>query len=632
MGRFTCAHRDGSSQLRLLSYPQRPSLVNARESSEPGALAGLMELFAFVGPYRGRFIAAFAASLLSMSFGLMFPWLVGRLLDAAIPSLKVLPSAAWKPSVDAVAGVLIVTLAIQAALTFFSSYSFNRVGECSVVALRKAVYGRIVSLPMQFFGVRRVGELTSRLSNDLAQIQDVLTFIVAAAIRQSMLFAGGIVMIAVTSWRLALVMISSFPVLIIVAVIVGRRIRKLSRTAQDRLADSAVVVEESLQNIATVKAFGNEAFETRRYGRTLDEFLDVILRTARNRAALIAFIILGIFGSIVLVLWQGAHQMRAGLMSHGDLTTFMLYTTFVGGAVGSFAEIISQVQKSIGATQRIRELLVEPTEKVQRLPGEVLRMNEAGTEIPRVPRLGGDVTFDRVSFRYPSRPDLPVLRELTLTAAPGEKIALVGPSGAGKSTTVALLLRYYDPDSGRLTFDGKPAADYPLETIRANLAVVAQEVLLFGGTIRENIAYGRTGATEAEIVDAARRAHCEEFITRFPERYDTLVGDRGIQLSGGQRQRIALARAFLRDPAVLVLDEATSSLDAESEHLIQQALDTLLAGRTAIIIAHRLATVRRCDRIFVIENGEVVESGTHDELLTHADGRYRRLAQMQFTA
>jgi ATP-binding cassette subfamily B protein len=294
----------------------------------------------------------------------------------------------------------------------------------------------------------------------------------------------------------------------------------------------------------------------------------------------------------------------------------MLYTAFVGGAVSSFAEIVSQVQKAIGATQRVRELLGEEAEPAQ----------TSGA------RLRGAFAFDGVDFRYPSRPDLPVLRGLSLVAQPGEKIALVGPSGAGKSTIVSLLLRFYEPEAGTLTFDGRPATDFTLADVRGNLAVVPQEVLLFGGSIRDNIAYGRPGASEDEIRDAARRAHCEEFIARFPEGYATLVGERGVQLSGGQRQRVALARAFLRDPAILILDEATSSLDAESENLIQQALDTLLAGRTALIIAHRLATVRRCDRIYVLDAGAVVESGTHEALLARPDGHYRRLAELQFSA
>jgi ABC transporter fused permease/ATP-binding protein len=580
----------------------------------------VIDLLRWVYPHRWRFGAAMLASFVSMGFGLAFPWLLGRLLDAAIPSVKSLPADAWHPPIDHVALVLMGSLAIQAALTFFSSYSFNRVGESSVVALRNAVYERLISLPMEFFSRHRVGELTSRLSNDLAQIQEVLTFIFAALIRQTMMFAGGIVMIAITSWRLALVMISSFPVLIIVAVIVGRRIRRLSRAAQDQLAESSTIVEETFQNISSVKAFANERYETGRYASSLERFLGIILRGALHRAGLVAFVILGIFGSIVLVMWQGARQLQAGLMTHGDLTTFMLYTAFVGGAVGSFAEIISQMQKAIGATQRVREVLHEP--------GELTIASDAHNPVAR---LQGAVAFEGVSFRYPSRPDLPVLRELSLRANPGERVALVGSSGAGKSTVVSLLLRFYEPNEGMIRFDGKPASQFGLEQIRGNIAVVPQEVLLFGGTIRENIAYGRPFATEEQIRDAARRAHCEEFINRFPEGFETRVGERGVQLSGGQRQRIAIARAFLRDPAILILDEATSALDAESESLIQQALETLLAGRTAIVIAHRLATVRQCDRIYVLESGTVVEDGTHAELVAREGGIYRRLAELQFS-
>jgi ATP-binding cassette subfamily B protein len=602
--------------------------VTGEPKKQGGGLAGIMELFTFVGPYRGLFAAAVVASMVSMSFGLAFPWLVGGLLDAAIPSLKPLPPQSWRRSVDAVALVLIGTLAVQSVLTFFSSYSFNKVGESSVVRLRKAVYERLICQPMKFFGEHRVGELTSRLSNDLTQIQDVLTFVVASAIRQTIMCAGGLVMIAVTSWRLALVMISSFPVLIIVAVVVGRRIRRLSRAAQDQLADSAVVVEETLQNISTVKAFTNEAFETRRYGATLESFLITILRTARSRAALIAFIILGIFGSIVLVLWEGARQMQSGVITHGDLTQFMLYTTFVGGAVGSFAEIVSQLQKAVGASERVRELMAEAKE------GEALggALAEKTLAASAAPRLQGSIAFDNVSFRYPSRPDLPVLCGASLAAKPGEKIALVGPSGAGKSTVVSLLLRFYDPDEGSVLLDRRSTKVIPHPHVRANVAVVPQEVLLFGGTIRENIAYGRPGATDEEVQKAALQAHCVEFISRFPEGYETRVGERGVQLSGGQRHAWAIARAFLRDPAILVLDEATSSLDAESERLIQEALETLLSGRTALIIAHRLATVRRCDRIYVLEAGSVVESGTHDELVAQEGGKYRRLAEMQFSS
>ncbi|MEO7317756.1 MAG: ABC transporter transmembrane domain-containing protein [Chthoniobacteraceae bacterium] len=604
-------------------------------------LAGLLR---YIRPWRRRFILAIVASFVSMGFGLMFPYLVGNLLDAAIPSVKVPSLPPWMRDVNRVALFLAGSLAVQAVLTFFSSYSFNKIGESAVVALRRDLYSRLISLPMRFFGEHRVGELSSRLSNDLSQIHDTLTFTFAQAIRQTMLLVGGVALIAATSLRLSLVMISSFPVLILLGVLFGRRIRKLSRTAQDRLAETATIVEETLQGIANVKAFGNEQHETRRYAAGLDGFLAIVLKSARLRAGLISFIIVGIFGSIVLVMWYGARLMQAGVLTHGELTRFVLYTIFVGGSVSSFAEIFTQIQKTLGATQRVRELLAEETEEGFQIsdfrfqisePASVASSSNQKSEIRNLkssPRLSGAVTFDRVSFRYPSRPDLPVLRELSLEARSGERIALVGPSGAGKSTIVSLLLRFYEPESGRILFDGRSAADFDLRTVRRNMAIVPQEVLLFGGSIRENIAYGRPGASDDEIRHAAARAHCVEFIDRFPEGMETLVGERGVKLSGGQRQRIAIARALLRDPAILILDEATSSLDSESEQLIQSALTALLENRTAFIVAHRLSTIRQCDRIYVIESGAVTESGTHEELIVREGGTYRRLAELQFTS
>jgi ATP-binding cassette subfamily B protein len=332
---------------------------------------------------------------------------------------------------------------------------------------------------------------------------------------------------------------------------------------------------------------------------------------------LISFIILGIFGAIVLVLWYGAHLMQEGVLTHGELTKFTLYTLFIGGGVSSVAEVISAVQKSAGASHRIRELLVEPGEPATPA-GSRHTLNAA------------DVIFEKVHFAYPGRADVPVLRGVSLAAKAGERIALVGPSGAGKSTVVSLLLRFYDPDAGRILIDGRDARELDLSAVRSRVAIVPQEVLLFGGSIRDNIAYGRPDATEAEILEAARQANCADFIERFPEGFGTLVGERGVKLSGGQRQRIAIARAFLRNPDLLLLDEATSALDSESEGLVQQALDTLLAGRTAIIIAHRLATVRKCDRIYVLQEGIVTEQGPHEELMKRPEGAYRRLAELQF--
>jgi ATP-binding cassette subfamily B protein len=416
-------------------------------------------------------------------------------------------------------------------------------------------------------------------------------------------------------------MLVSLPLLTVVAVVFGRKTRKIAREAQDRLADTATIVEETLQGIVNVKAFANEGYELNRYQEGLGKFLTSTLRGARLRAAFIAFIVFALFGSIVLVLWSGARLLQQGEITFGDLTRFILYTTFVAGAMGQFAELYSQLQKAIGATQRVRELLRETGEV------EVL----LGPAVPStLPRLRGEVVFENVHFTYPSRPGVQVLEAINLAATSGQRIALVGPSGAGKSTLISLLLRLYDPSAGRLLIDGCDARDYRLTELRGQMSMVPQEVLLFGGSIAENIAYGKPGASPGEIEQAARQANAHEFIKAFPEGYATLVGDRGIKLSGGQRQRIAIARAILKNPAILILDEATSSLDSESERLIQEALETLMRGRTSFIIAHRLATVRHADRIIVIAGGQVVESGTHEELQALPDGVYRRLAALQF--
>ncbi len=585
---------------------------------QPESLRQAAKIFRYLAPYRVRFAGAIFTLVLSTSLGLCFPYLTGLLLDGSLAK----PGTAtdWTGNINTIAIVLLGTLALQAFFSFFSTYWFYRCGESALVDLRRETFGRLIGQPMTFFSQRRVGELSSRLSNDLTLIQDTMTMTIQQFLRQSLLMLGGITLVAFTSIKLTGLMISTFPVLILIAILFGKRIRRYARDAQDRLADGGTVLEESLQGIANVKAFGNERFELGRYAHNLQQFLDVIIKTARLRASMVSFIIFGIFGSIVLVFWYGAQLMQNDQLTFGELTRFVLYTTFVGGSVASFAEVFSQVQKMLGATERVRELLDEHPEID----------TKAAPPAGEPPRFRGDVTFENVSFHYPSRPQSPVLHELTLAAKAGEKIALVGPSGAGKSTIVSLLLRFYDPDSGRILVDGQSVTDFSLRDLRANMAIVPQEVLLFGGSIEENIRYGRPGATHEEIVAASKLAACHEFIQKFPEGYATIVGERGVKLSGGQRQRIAIARALLKDPSILILDEATSSLDSESEHLIQQALSVLLKNRTALIIAHRLATVRKADRIYVIDEGRVIESGTHDELITREGGTYRRLAEMQF--
>jgi ATP-binding cassette subfamily B protein len=582
------------------------------------SLRQALELFRYLRPYRGRFSAALASLFTSSLLSLAFPYLAGSIIDAAMLHTKGSVSMA---GADRTALLLMGILALQAGLSYFHSLSFATVGQRSLVDLRRDTYARLISLPMAFFAQRRVGELASRLSSDLIQIEDTLIAILPQFLRQTTILVGGIALIAVTSLQLTGIMLASLPAVIVIAVVFGRKTRKIFREAQDRLADTATIVEETLQGIVNVKAFSNEGYELNRYHEGLGRFLDSTLRGARLRAAFIAFIIFALFGFIVLVLWSGARLLQRGEISFGDLTRFGLYTTFVAGAMGQFAELYSQIQKAIGATQRVRELLRETGELEARL----------GPAPPSsLPRLRGGVVFEEVSFTYPSRPGVEVLHAISLSATSGQRIALVGPSGAGKSTLISLLLRLYDPSDGRVMIDGRDARDYRLTELRGQMSMVPQEVLLFGGSIAENIAYGKPGASAEEIEQAARQANAHEFIQAFPEGYATLVGDRGIKLSGGQRQRVAIARAILKNPAILILDEATSSLDSESEGLIQEALETLMRGRTSFIIAHRLATVRHVDRIIVITGGRVVESGTHEKLQAIEDGVYRRLAALQF--
>jgi ATP-binding cassette subfamily B protein len=582
------------------------------------SLKQALDLFRYLRPYRGRFSAALASLFVSSLLSLSFPYLAGSIIDAAMHHPKGGDSMA---GADRTALLLMGILALQASLSFFQALSFATAGQRSLVDLRRDTYARLISLPMTFFAQRRVGELASRLSSDLIQIEDTLITILPQFLRQTTILIGGIALIAVTSLQLTGIMLASLPFIIVAAVVFGRKTRKISREAQDRLADTATIVEETLQGILNVKAFSNEGYELNRYHQGLGLFLTTTLRGARLRAAFIAFIVFALFGFIVLVLWSGARLLQQGEISFGELTRFALYTTFVAGAMGQFAELYSQLQKAIGATQRVRELLRE-TGEVEVLLGP--------TPTSILPRLRGDIVFENVHFSYPSRQGVEVLHAINLAATSGQRIALVGPSGAGKSTLISLLLRLYDPSSGRLLIDGRDARDYQLAELRGQMSMVPQEVLLFGGSIAENIAYGKPGASAEEIEQAARQANAHEFIQAFPERYATLVGERGIKLSGGQRQRVAIARAILKNPAILILDEATSSLDSESERLIQEALETLMQGRTSFIIAHRLATVRHVDRIIVIAGGRVVESGTHEELQAVADGTYRRLASLQF--
>jgi ATP-binding cassette subfamily B protein len=580
--------------------PSAPPKVKVTRES----LGQMFSLYQYLRPYRQRLGVGLFLLIISTLLGLLFPKLISMLLDSKTAGQGL-------RTAELIVGILLV----QGIMSFFQSFLFNTFGEYGLSNLRKALFGHLVEMPMTFFSQRQVGELASRIFADLTQLQDAFIMAIPQLLRQSIIMVGSMCMMAYMSPRLTGVMLACFPPTIIGAILIGRLVGKRSRVTQDELALAANVVTEAFQGIANVKAFCNEVFEQKRYENRLTEFLKSVRQGAKARAALVAFIIFAIFTAITIVLWYGTLLLVEGRMSHGELFGFALYTVFVGGSIGSFADLYSNLQRSIGATQRVRELLGEPAEPLD--------------TVKRDTRFRGDVIFDRVEFAYPSRPEVEVLKGLSFSVAAGRVVALVGPSGAGKSTIASLLLRFYDPQHGRIVFDGKAATEYGLHELRSQMALVPQEVLLFGGSIAENIAYGKPGATQAEIEAAARRANAHDFITQFPEGYGTLVGERGVKVSGGQRQRIAIARALLKDPSILILDEATSALDAESERLVQQALEELMKGRTCFVIAHRLSTIRNADLIVMLRDGAVRESGSHDELMLVPEGGYRRMVELQ---
>jgi len=600
-------------------FPEPPKAKFDRAS-----LRETVEILRYLKPYRRRFLFGLVSLFIGSIAGLCFPLLAGGLIDAALhPGGATLPVIGSR-TLNATAAILAGTIAVQALGFAFSTMSFGRVGQTALADLRRDTYGRLIGLPMAFFAQRRVGELTSRISGDIAQLESGLIFAVPQLCRQSVLLTGGLILIGLTSGKLTLAMLCTVPLLIAAAVTFGRKLRRLARDAQDRLAETSTIVEETLQGIASVKAFANEAFELGRYQQTNRAALATSLTTVRWRAAFLAVFTVSLFGGMVIVMWFGAGLLQSGDITAGELTRFVLYSTFVAGAMSQAAELYSQVQKTVGASQRVRELLREQPE---------ISLTATSSTIAAIKpssRLRGEVELREVTFRYPSRPEVTVLTEISLKARSGQVTALVGPSGAGKSTLTALLLRFYVPERGCVLIDGRDANEFDLTALRDQMALVPQDVLLFGGSIAENIRYGKPGATFEEIRAAAQKANAAEFIDRFPEGYETIVGDRGIKLSGGQRQRVAIARAILKDPAILILDEATSSLDSESEQLVQSALERLMSGRTTFVIAHRFATVRRADQIVVLDQGRMVECGTHDELSRNPVGLYRRLSTLQF--
>jgi ABC-type multidrug transport system fused ATPase/permease subunit len=572
-------------------------------------LSKAIKIFRFVIPYKWTFVLGMVFLLLSNMTTLSFPLLIGEMT-------KVIEGKS-KFQINEVTLFFFAILIIQSILSFFRIYTFAQVSEKAMRDVRQTLYAKIITLPIFHFEKRRVGELMSRITSDITQLQDVLSITLAEFFRQIFTLVGGVALITYLSWKLTLFMLATFPLLVISAIVFGKFIRKISKKAQDELANTNIIVEETFQSIQAVKAFTNEKYEVNRYTNSLNKVVNEALKAATLRGGFVSFIIFALFGGIVGVVWYGAQLVAQGDLILADLLTFIFYTAFIGGSVGGLGDIYAQLQKTIGASDRILEILGDPSEVD-------IYENETKASLAF-----GAINIQDIHFSYPSRPSVEILKGISFTIEPGQKIAIVGTSGTGKSTLAQLMMRFYEPSQGKIVMGDYAIQDMPVGDWRKMVALVPQEVLLFGGSIRENIAYGKPGASEQEIQQAAEQAYAKEFIESFPEKYDTLVGERGVKLSGGQRQRIAIARAILKDPKFLILDEATSALDSESEKWVQSALEELMKNRTSLIIAHRLSTIRSADKIIVMESGKIVEIGSHENLMAKKQGVYQKMVKLQ---
>jgi subfamily B ATP-binding cassette protein MsbA len=575
-----------------------------------GSPRDLLRLFSYAKPYRVKLTIAFLSLIIAASAGLAFPQLVRVIIDSSFVERD-------SDKLNHAAFMLIALFAAQSVFSFLRTYLLSYTGERIVADVRTQVYTHLIAMPVGFFASRRVGELTSRLASDVSVIQTVTTGSLTELLRNTIVLAGGIVIIAITNTRLTLVMMAIVPLVILAARLYGRYIQRLSTRVQDQLAEANSAIEESLSAIRIVQSFVREEYERLRYRQRITDALRLAVKRSLASGGFIAFIILVVYSGIVVVLWVGSRLVVSGQLTAGELVAFVLYTFVVAGSIGGMSELYGQFNHAIGATRRVFELLDSQPE---------IRDPENARTLTDVQ---GRVQIIDAHFSYPDERSLPVLKGVSIDAQPGEIIALVGPSGAGKSTLINLIPRFYDVTEGAILIDGHDIKTVRLADLRGAIGMVPQETTLFGGTIRENIAYGKLDAGDDEIETAARAAHAHEFIRDFPDGYDTVVGEKGVKLSGGQRQRVAIARALLKDPAILILDEATSSLDSESERLVQDALDALMQGRTTFVIAHRLSTVRRASRIVVLDQGRIVEEGPHEKLIERG-GLYKQLYDLQF--
>ncbi|MCB1333462.1 MAG: ATP-binding cassette domain-containing protein [Roseivivax sp.] len=590
---------------------RRDAATAAQADREKSRNLGMLgQLWPFLRPYRGLMAASLLALVLTASVSLVLPVAVRRVVDNFNNSGELLNL--YFSAALAIAGLLALGTALRYALV-------TRLGERVVADLRKAVFDRVIGMSPAFYDRLMTGEVLSRITTDTTLILSVIGSSISIALRNMLIFAGGLVLMLLTSAKLTGMVLLIVPVVIIPILTLGRRLRVLSRENQDWIAQSSGNASEALSSVQTVQAFTHEAISRADFAAVTEKSFDAARQRIWTRAVMTAIVIFLVFTGVVGVLWIGAWDVRAGTMSAGTLVQFVIYSVMVAGSVGALSEVFGELQRAAGATERLVELLSAR---------DTIQDPAQPRSLPKPVR--GEIAFEGVEFAYPARPDTSALTEFELTIQPGESVALVGPSGAGKTTVVQLIQRFYDPDQGVVKLDGIPLPELSRDAFRRHIALVPQDPVIFAASVRENIRFGRPEASDAEIEEAAQAAAAHEFISALPEGYNTYVGERGVMLSGGQKQRIAIARAILRDAPVLLLDEATSALDAESERAVQRAVDRLSQGRTTIIVAHRLATVKKADRIIVLEHGRVVATGTHDALVAEG-GLYARLARLQFT-